>query len=39
MLKTGVLLPPSQFEATFLSIAHADHDIRKTIGAIKAFTK
>jgi len=39
MLKSGVLLPPSQFEAAFLSIAHADQDIQKTIEAVKAFAK
>ena len=39
MLKSGVLLPPSQFETAFLSIAHADHDIQKTLEAVKAFTK
>lgn len=39
MLKSGVLLPPSQFETAFLSIAHADSDIQKTLEAIKAFTK
>ena len=39
MLKSGVLLPPSQFETAFLSIAHADQDIQKTIEAVKTFTK
>lgn len=36
MLKNGVYLPPSQFEAMFLSTAHTDRDIEKTI---KAFEK
>lgn len=36
MLENGVYLPPSQFEAMFLSTAHTDDDIEKTI---KAFEK
>jgi glutamate-1-semialdehyde 2,1-aminomutase len=36
MLKNGVYLPPSQFEAMFLSTAHTEQDIEKTI---KAFEK
>jgi len=39
MLKSGVLLPPSQFETGFLSIAHTDEDIQNTINAVKAFSK
>jgi glutamate-1-semialdehyde 2,1-aminomutase len=31
MLTGGVLLPPSQFEAWFVSGAHADMHIRKTL--------
>ncbi|MGB9779769.1 glutamate-1-semialdehyde 2,1-aminomutase [Caldanaerobacter sp.] len=31
MLKRGVYLPPSQFEAFFISTAHTDEDIDKTI--------
>jgi len=31
MLKEGVYLPPSQFEANFVSLAHSDRDIEKTI--------
>ncbi len=31
MLSGGVLLPPSQFEAWFISAAHADMHIRKTL--------
>ncbi len=30
-LRNGVYLPPSQFEAAFLSIAHTDADIDKTL--------
>ncbi len=40
MLDDGVYLPPSQFEAAFLSTAHTEEDIRKTVAAAKqAFTK
>ena len=33
MLERGIYLPPSQFEAAFISTAHADRDIEKTIAA------
>jgi glutamate-1-semialdehyde 2,1-aminomutase len=33
MLDEGVYLPPSQFEAMFLSAAHTDEDILQTIKA------
>ncbi|MBZ5647795.1 MAG: glutamate-1-semialdehyde 2,1-aminomutase [Acidobacteriia bacterium] len=33
MLENGVYLPPSQFEAAFLSAAHTDEDIRQTVEA------
>jgi len=33
MLKRGVYLAPSQFEAAFVSLAHTEKDIEKTIGA------
>jgi glutamate-1-semialdehyde 2,1-aminomutase len=36
MLSRGIYPPPSQFEAWFLSAAHSDRDIRKTIGAAKS---
>jgi glutamate-1-semialdehyde 2,1-aminomutase len=36
MLKRGVYPPPSQFEAWFLSAAHTDAHIKKTIAAAKA---
>ena len=36
MLSRGIYPPPSQFEAWFLSAAHTDRDIRKTIGAAKS---
>jgi len=35
MLSRGVYLPPSQFEAWFLSAAHSDTDVTKTIAAAK----
>lgn len=33
MLKRGVYLPPSQFETIFLSTAHTEDDIQKTVQA------
>ncbi|MBB3907173.1 glutamate-1-semialdehyde 2,1-aminomutase [Anoxybacillus rupiensis] len=40
MAEQGVFLPPSQFEGMFLSTAHTDEDIEKTIEAAeKAFAK
>ena len=35
MLTRGVYPPPSQFEAWFLSAAHSDRDVKKTIAAAK----
>jgi glutamate-1-semialdehyde 2,1-aminomutase len=35
MLASGVYLPPSQFEACFLSTTHTERDLRKTLAAIK----
>ncbi len=37
MLKNGVYLAPSAFEAGFISSAHSDADIEKTLEAAKAF--
>ncbi|MRX74230.1 glutamate-1-semialdehyde 2,1-aminomutase [Bacillus lacus] len=40
MANEGVFLPPSQFEGLFLSTAHSDEDITKTVEAVeKAFSK
>lgn len=40
MANEGVFLPPSQFEGLFLSTAHTDEDLNKTIAAAeKAFSK
>lgn len=33
MLKRGIYLAPSQFEGAFVSLAHADEDIEKTVKA------
>jgi glutamate-1-semialdehyde 2,1-aminomutase len=39
MLDAGVYLPPSQFEAAFLSTSHGEADVQKTIESAKrAFT-
>jgi glutamate-1-semialdehyde 2,1-aminomutase len=39
LLDQGVYLPPSQFEAAFLSAAHSEEDVEKTIAAAgQAFT-
>jgi glutamate-1-semialdehyde 2,1-aminomutase len=35
MLEQGVWLPPSQFEAAFVSTAHGDGEVEKTIAAAK----
>ena len=35
MLEQGIYLPPSQFEAAFVSAAHTDEDIRRTIAAVR----
>jgi glutamate-1-semialdehyde 2,1-aminomutase len=35
MLDAGIYLPPSQFEAAFLSVAHSEDDVQKTIAAAK----
>ncbi|WP_208592433.1 glutamate-1-semialdehyde 2,1-aminomutase [Gracilibacillus suaedae] len=40
MAEEGIFLPPSQFEGLFMSTAHTDDDIEKTIAAAeKAFQK
>ena len=36
MLRQGVYLPPSQFEAAFISAAHTVEDVDKTIAAARA---
>ena len=39
MLARGVYPPPSQFEAWFLSAAHTDRDVKKTVDAARAAMK
>jgi len=36
MLREGIYLPPSQFEACFISIRHKQRDIDRTIKAVRA---
>jgi glutamate-1-semialdehyde 2,1-aminomutase len=35
MLDRGIYLAPSQFEAAFLSAAHSEEDIEKTVAAAR----
>jgi glutamate-1-semialdehyde 2,1-aminomutase len=35
MLERGIFLPPSQFEAWFVSLAHSDDDIARTVDAAR----
>jgi glutamate-1-semialdehyde 2,1-aminomutase len=35
MLNGGIWLPPSQFEAAFLSVAHTPQHIEQTVAAAK----
>jgi glutamate-1-semialdehyde 2,1-aminomutase len=37
MLDCGIYLPPSQFEATFVSAAHSDQDVSATAACFQAF--
>ena len=37
MLENGIYAAPSQFEAMFVSYAHSDEDIDRTVDAIKSF--
>ena len=37
LLDRGVYLAPSQFEAGFISTAHSEDDIRRTVDAMKEF--
>lgn len=39
MLDNGIYVAPSQFEAMFISNAHTDKDIQKTIEVIESFIK
>jgi glutamate-1-semialdehyde 2,1-aminomutase len=35
MLERGIYLPPSQFEAMFISLAHNEADIDRTVAAAR----
>ncbi|MBZ5665505.1 MAG: glutamate-1-semialdehyde 2,1-aminomutase [Acidobacteriia bacterium] len=35
MLENGIYLPPSQFEAAFMGVAHSEQDVQQTIAAAK----
>ncbi len=39
MLENGIYLPPSQFEAMFLSTAHTEQDLEKTVDAFERAIK
>jgi glutamate-1-semialdehyde 2,1-aminomutase len=36
MLERGVYLPPAQFEAAFVSLAHGEEEIEATVAAAAA---
>ena len=38
MLDRGIYLPPSQFESVFVSAAHTDADVNKTVDALREVT-
>jgi len=38
-MKRGVFIPPSQFETCFISIAHTDEDIERTLEAAESAIK
>ncbi len=38
MLERGIYLPPSQFEAAFVSAAHTEEDVRTTVQRLHEFT-
>jgi len=35
MLNSGIYLPPSQFEAAFLSSVHTEEDVQETVAAAR----
>jgi glutamate-1-semialdehyde 2,1-aminomutase len=37
LLERGVYFPPSQFEALFVSLAHGDEEIDRTVEAVADF--
>ena len=38
MLESGIYLPPSQFEAAFVSAAHSEQDVRTTAACFEGFS-
>ena len=36
MLDRGIYLPPSQFEAAFVSLAHGPEEVQQTLAAARA---
>ncbi len=34
LLCAGIMFPPSQFEAVFLSLSHTEKDVNKTLNAL-----
>jgi glutamate-1-semialdehyde 2,1-aminomutase len=34
LLRAGMMFPPSQFEAVFLSLAHTERDVDRTLDAV-----
>jgi glutamate-1-semialdehyde 2,1-aminomutase len=39
MIEHGIYLPPSQFEALFLSLAHSEAEINETLAAAREVFK
>ncbi len=39
MLECGIYMPPSQFEAAFVSAAHSEQDVRTTAGSFQGFSE
>jgi len=39
MLERGIYLPPSQFEAVFVSLAHSQEDLERTVAAARTAFK
>ena len=37
LLERGIYVAPSQFEAMFVSLAHSDEDIDRTVDAVSSF--
>jgi glutamate-1-semialdehyde 2,1-aminomutase len=39
LLRAGIMFPPSQFEAVFLSLAHTERDVDRTLDAVRKALK